>query len=417
MQPLETLSGIPGVQLTVGWLNHASIFDHPCKIQWIKQHGQSIIHLNVELYNKSCERLKLRDFSEAAAPVRSIDLKIRHSYGSVLELSDLDTVAGSLHQLSCTAEPQPRAKLKGARALMNMSQRTSLLLAREDFGNEEPWSMLAKVTSLQRLSLSVFCSGDPSPVSALTGLTYLELYSCMRGAPGPDPFSFSSLQPLSTLQQLEVLYLGHYACAATSLEGLAELSNLKDLKIDFDDPFMDFGHRLTSLEGISPGLKELHLGGFDSLAGVEGCTCIEKLYLDGCAIPSLQPLKVLSSLRELEVYGEVTSLQSLESSSLQSLRLSWCDSLSHLSGVDNLSALTSFDMSWCAVTSLQPLCQLGSKLLKLRVFACDRVQEETLELPHVQPTADVNVCSASVREVVLAGAVRREVGRERLRPF
>jgi hypothetical protein len=61
------------------------------------------------------------------------------------------------------------------------------------------------------------------------------------------------------------------------------------------------------------------------------------------------------------------------------------------------------------VTSLQPLSQLGEGLQILRVYGCTGVQEEVLELPHVQPTADVDVSCSNLREVVLAGGVRRAV--------
>jgi hypothetical protein len=49
-------------------------------------------------------------------------------------------------------------------------------------------------------------------------------------------------------------------------------------------------------------------------------------------------------------------------------------------------------------------------LQKLVVKECSAVQEEVLELPHVKPTADVVVESSNVKEVVLAGGVRRDVG-------
>jgi hypothetical protein len=62
------------------------------------------------------------------------------------------------------------------------------------------------------------------------------------------------------------------------------------------------------------------------------------------------------------------------------------------------------------VTSLEPLSQLGEGLQELKVYGCRRVQEEVLELPHVQPTAVVDVEESNVREVVLAGGLRRAVG-------
>jgi hypothetical protein len=46
-------------------------------------------------------------------------------------------------------------------------------------------------------------------------------------------------------------------------------------------------------------------------------------------------------------------------------------------------------------------------LRKLKVSRCNRVEEEVLELPHVQPVADVDVTYSNVKEVMLAGGVRR----------
>jgi hypothetical protein len=42
-------------------------------------------------------------------------------------------------------------------------------------------------------------------------------------------------------------------------------------------------------------------------------------------------------------------------------------------------------------------------LQKLRVYKCKRVQEEVLELPHVQRSAYVVVTDSNVKKVVLAG--------------
>jgi hypothetical protein len=275
---------------------------------------------------------------------------------------------------------------------------------------QEPWGLLAMVTSLQRLTLAVAASGDPSPLSALTGLTYLNLRGAELRADKHATFSFSSLQPLSTLQQLQELHLGKLVCAATSLQGLAGLSNLKVLRIASSDH-----GKLVSLEGISPGVVEVFIQdapNLVSLSGIEGCRRMEKLTLKHCTgVSSLQPLRGLSSLKQLDMWGLcLTSLESFHSMSLQSLRMYGCKSLTHLSGVEHLSALKSLEVSFSHVTSLQPLSLLGEGLQKLTVSYCAYVQEELLELPHVQPTADVDIVYSNVREVVLAGGFRRAVG-------
>jgi hypothetical protein len=116
-------------------------------------------------------------------------------------------------------------------------------------------------------------------------------------------------------------------------------------------------------------------------------------------------------MRQLEVSAcALSSLEDLDSMSLQSLGLYHCSSLTLLSGVEHLSALKSLQVMDCEVTSLQPLSELREGLQKLEVCRCKTVQEEVLELPRVQPTGSVVVYDSNVREVVLAGGVRRAVG-------
>jgi hypothetical protein len=250
----------------VGMIND---LDHPWIAQWLKQHGRLISQLTMEV-DVSADRLKLRDFFEAAAPCRSIDLAFTHFPNQMVDLADLAPIAGSLQGLNCEPNYIVWGSLRGTSAFNSMSQLTGLRLNSENLGNEEPWGLLARLTGLQRLSLQVRASGDPSPLSALTGLSAVFLRSHPLEAGGGAPFSFSSLQPLSTLQQLVVLHLGDRACAATSLQGLAGLSSLKVLMLQSSE-----GEGLVSLEGINPGVVTLSMVGavgLVSLAGIEGCT-------------------------------------------------------------------------------------------------------------------------------------------------
>jgi hypothetical protein len=412
--PLQTLSSIPGVQLIVETVGSIQDLDDPFIDLWLKQHGHLISHLSVEL-DVSEDRLDLLEFSEAAAPCRSIHLAISDSTGQVVDLADLGPMAGSLHYLTCDAyTAEERGILRNATAFQSMSQLTALELDREEFAGVGPWGPLAELASLQKLRLRVSAGGDPSPLSALTKLSDLVLESIEPSyAIVPAPFSFSSLQPLSTLQQLEVFHLEGFACDATSLQGLAGLSNLLRLKIVADGGIGGASLKLRSLEGISLGVQEVTVGSAPdlvSLAGIEGCTRIEKLSVCACGVSSLQSLRGLSSMKELVVsWCPVTSLEGLNRMSLQSLSLTYCSSLTQLSGVEHLPALKSLRVVGCGVTSLQPLSLLGEGLQKLEVFDCRSVQEEVLELPHVQPTAGVRVSNSRVKEVVLAGGVRRAV--------
>jgi Leucine-rich repeat (LRR) protein len=188
---------------------------------------------------------------------------------------------------------------------------------------------------------------------------------------------------------------------------LAGLSNLKRLELEFDV----HGGGLRTLEGISPGVIEVSISnaapGCLNLAGIQACTRLEILSLSQAnGLSSLQPLSGLSSLKQLELSDCHLSLEGLFSTSVMSLRLVHCTSLTNLSGVEHLPALESLEVNQCGVTSLQPLRQLGEGLQVLRVFWCYGLQEEVLELPHVQPTTHVDVRYSNVREVVLSGGVR-----------
>ena len=86
-----------------------------------------------------------------------------------------------------------------------------------------------------------------------------------------------------------------------------------------------------------------------------------------------------------------------------------CGHLRQLSGIERLTALQRLEISASGVTSLQPVGELVGGLRILNVTNCDKVQEEVLELPHVQPSAQVWLYHSNVKEVMLAGRLRRRV--------
>jgi hypothetical protein len=138
---------------------------------WLKQYGQLINHLIMEI---DVGEHTLREFGEAAAPCRSIDLTVLH-FSENVDLAALGPVASSLQRLTCQPSDSECGSVSGTSAFSSMSQLTALHLYNEDFKSEEPWSLLAKLTSLQKLNLVVRATGDPSPLSALTGLSHLWL--------------------------------------------------------------------------------------------------------------------------------------------------------------------------------------------------------------------------------------------------
>ena len=321
----------------------------------------------------------------------------------------LGPVTGSLARLNLISAPGfVHRALQGVSSLSSLSQLTSLSVGNYEFGAEEPWTHLAGLTNLKQLSLEVAASGDPSPLSALTKLTSLWVRSHVLHGSLIIPCTFSSLQPLSTLQQLKELVLYGESCSEiSSLHGLAGLSKLETLRLQ--------APMLTSLKGLSTGLTSLvtYAPGLDSLAGIEQLQGLEELTVHDSGVTSLQPLAALGSLASLCISGTFTSLAGLEGNlcrCLHRLRLESCGQLRQLSGIEGLTALQRLQIDACGVTSLQPVGQLVGGLTHLNVDDCIMVQEEVLELPHVQPRAQVCIEGSNVKVVVLAGGVRKWVG-------
>ena len=286
------------------------------------------------------------------------------------------------------------------------------LKLRDQYLGRDPWEEIASLVNLKGLSLDITASAQPSPLSALTGLTRLHVGSVDLEDLDEPSFRFSSLQPLRSMRYLEELSLIK-CCDATSLQGLSGLSRLRTLSIK-DGPL------LTSLAGVSMGLTSLHLDtvpGASNMAGVEALGQLQQLDIRLCGLTSLQPLAGLSKLRTLVVSerGDGAHLVSLEgieglSSCLGRLRLEGCWALSSLVGLEKLSGLQELSVRSCGVTSLQPVAELRAEgLTMLSVTHCRHVKEEVPELPHIQPTADVEVYGSVVGKVVLAGGVSKAV--------
>ena len=335
-EQLELMFSIPGLHLNIRNTVGMTGSDDPFMTKVLRPYGHLIDHLSSFVRIRG--DLTLQNFCKAAAPCRSLAFIARFDLGKEMNMVALDHVAGSLVQLHLENIVMIR-NVENVSSLALLSQLSSLRLQEVDFGAEEPWIHLVGLTNLKQLSLWVAAPGDCSGLSALTRPSSLALRS--YGVDHEDleviPYTFSSLQPLSTLQQLEELELHEEACSATSLHGLAELSSLKTLMLE--------GPMLKSLQGISTGLTSL---------------AIER-----------------------------------------------APQLVSLAGFEGLTALQQLSLFECGVTSLQPIGQLVGGLKELKVTNCYSVQEDVLELPHIQPTADVSVEDSNVEEVVLAGGVRR----------
>ena len=297
--PIQHLAAVPDVQLTVAApeSNHAS---HSFVTQWLSQHSHSIGHFIVKtrLHSRSVnsrypsdETWSLQEFVTAAAPCKSLSVALLGLHEDLpLDFSCVAEVAHSLVSLDCSFD-----QLTGITALTSLTRLSELCLAGYS-PVEEPWVSLASLTGLSRLSLVIVTHGDPSPLSALTGLRSLSVGRRSYPPHGGPPFTFSSLQPLSTMLQLECLNL-FQCCAASSLEGLSGLPSLRDLGISGSE-------ELSSLEGLSTSLTSLQLdflGGLTSMAGVGAAVGLQHLSIRCCNLTSLQSLASLKCLATLVI--------------------------------------------------------------------------------------------------------------------
>ena len=389
-QPFWLLSAIPKLQLTVRVPNTTYTARQDFMKQWLQEYAAFIDEMIAECVGEN-------------------------EYG----WPSLKALVGLVHPqcksltVRCNGTPHtcgPLASLTGL---------TSLELSLHSFTRDSPWACLAALTGLQKLQCHFVPSHNPSPLSALTSLTSLHLARLVpKWQAGlfaqPVPLSFSSLQPLSTLQQLEVLKLEQGICTATSLQGLAGLMNLQKVHICCKE--------LESLQGLSPSVTSLRLHsarGLGSFAGIENAASLQELDVFYGGLASLQGLATLSKLRAVSISSpsllggdDSSTLEVFQESSscLRSLSITDACCLGSVQGAEKLTVLEELTLHFCVgITSLKPLGGLGSQLKKLHVEHCSRVVEEVLELPHIQPTADVVVARSNVREVVLAGGISRFV--------
>ena len=358
--PWQSLATVQDLQLAlcIGSLDSAQ--PHTC--QWLDQHSHFLANFSAHVSVDS-EQLTLQSLSEALAPCKSLDLDISHPSPTNIDISRLIAVKSSLVKLKLDSwwDPQGFAvpELSGITNFACLTKLTGLTIDRYNLASEEPWPALAALSSLKDLQLMIDSPGDPSALSALTGLTLLKI-----GGWNPR-FSFSSLQPLSTMQQLASLALDQVACSATSLHGLSGLSDL--VKVDVIAP------KLVSLEGLPGGVETLSLSGatLEDMAGLETLSYLRDLSIGWCGDVSLQRLSGLSNLSALEIRHEgpgssLSSLQGIKGlgNCLKSLWLDSCLSLRSLSGIEALTSLEEVLVWGCGVTSLEPIKDLAAARLE-----------------------------------------------------
>ena len=292
--PIQQLVAVPDVQLTLAAAEYAQ-GPHSFMTQWLGQHSHIIGHFAAETHLSPGRTWGLQEFITAAAPCKSLALSLMVDRDDVpLNISCIADVAHSLVSLDFEFK-----ELTGITALPCLTRLSELHL--EGYlGLEEPWVPLASLTGLSTLRLLITAPGDPSPLSALTGLSTMSMMGrWVSNLPEYPLFTFSSLQPLSNMLQLEVLYLVN-CCTASSLEGLSGLSRLKDL-------WINESAELCSLEGLSSSLTFIRfedVQGLKSMAGIEAAVQLQCLSVRESNITSLRPLAALRSLANLMVFEE-----------------------------------------------------------------------------------------------------------------
>ena len=443
--PLQVLHSIPNTRVIAGaYLGTMDVFWS----QRLRQHGRLLDCINAEI-DGDMQELPLQEACQSIAAVKTIYLNVNHGTDGAVSLNSLLSLRESLVRLGLDGRdlsghgPQEAPTLDGWVNISSFGHLTSLTVKKYELTCADPWAPLAALSSLEKLRLlKVSAHGPGASLSALTGLTHLEISGSkeaedveggVEAAAGPPAFALSSLQPLSTLQALEELWLYSSALAATSLAGLAGLSSLQDLRLSHCK-------ELVSYEGVSTAITYLSLsyGPFPcGLHGLSSLVQLKKLELKCCGITSLEelPSTGLSSLKCLQLsehdtgaWGDydyhaavdgfpgptLVSLSGIEglSSSLKSLVLEDLEELESIDGVEKLHGLKQLKLESCGVTSLKPLAELrAGRLWSLDIECCEDVQEEVLELPHIPYTRYTNIRRSNIREVVFAGGVKEEITR------
>lgn len=261
-------------------------------------------------------------------------------------------------------------------------------------------------------SIDKFVYNWSYPVSNLEPLLDLPNLLDIRFEELNDLDPATDISALVKLNKLENISMT--SCGITTLSHFSEVKNLKYLNLgDVHD-----GNQISDVSALSqlPGVEHLALclsldnpvDNLDVLEGLEGLRVlslknspikslpflsklnkIEKLTLNNFGIESVQAISAPEQLKELALddnkelvnldsLRELTNLETLriagssktndatvsfELNNLRKLYLSGHEILS-LDGIENLTKLTSLDITWSKVTSIEPV----SKIQSLRFF-------------------------------------------------
>lgn len=318
---------------------------------------------------------------------------------------------------------------------------------------------LKSLTKLQELTIDIYLGtttsvSDLSPLKDLTKLTKLRI----------PTKSVTSLDPIKSLTKLQELYLqdGNGRCKISDISKLTNFKDLEDLNIGVTksvtslEPLKDltklknvevWGSKFSDLSPLSEkNLDELHISeytGSDSsvissftnlsflelgraenikdFSFVSKFTKLKRLFLSESYVSSLEPLKNLTNLTELDISGDFSDLTPLHAltnltrlgargdfsdltplkdlTKLRTLTLS-SDNLSDLSPIKNLSVLNFIYLTACSLKNIAPLSNL--KILSWVSIGCCNSIENYAPLKDLSNLTHLSVNSSAQNDANIA---------------
>ena len=182
--PWQSLAAVQDLQLTLRMDSLGPAQPRAC--EWLKQHSHLLATVSADIMVDS-KQLTLQSFSDALASCNSLDLAVSHPSLTSVDISSLLAVKSCLVNLGMLDDMLVNhSKMIGVTTFACLTKLTALTFDCYTLTSEEPWPALAALSSLKYLRLVVAAHGDPSPLSALTGLTSLYISSARSWDEGDD---------------------------------------------------------------------------------------------------------------------------------------------------------------------------------------------------------------------------------------
>ena len=198
--------------------------------------------------------------------------------------------------------------------------------------NLTDFSVIGKLSSLEKLSLQAERLKTLDFVSTLKQLESLEIYSGMM-------LTLSGLESCTALKKLSVT-----GCIELKdMSAVAELEGLQELTIE-----VPYGCKEPDLSRLT-GLKKLSLEQFEDCGFIRNMTDLEELSLAGCHIPARQDLEKLTSLKAFsctyawDLKFDIDIIESMDM--LERLDLHGIETFDDISGLFRMTNLKELNIS------------------------------------------------------------------------